>query len=75
MVQHHEEKLKNIQSIGPLETEQRVNITLDAMAMQHLPEQGRTASRFPGGFQKTIFGKEREPSTNLRVPPKSKSNK
>ena len=33
MVQHHEEKLKNIQSIGPLETEQRVNITLNAMAM------------------------------------------
>jgi hypothetical protein len=33
VVQHHEERLKHVQSIGPLETEQRVNITLDAMAM------------------------------------------
>jgi hypothetical protein len=33
VVQHHEEKFKNVQSIGPLETEQWVNVTVDAMAM------------------------------------------
>ena len=33
MVQHHEEELKNVQNIGPLKTEQWVNVSLDAMAM------------------------------------------
>ena len=69
MGQHYEGKLKNINSTEPLETKQWVTVTLDAMAM------GRTTSHFPAGLQKTIFGKEREPSTNLRVPPKSKPNK
>jgi len=74
VVQHHEEKIKNVQSIGPLETEQWVNVTVDAMAM-HLFSiyQNKVVQRHASLLDSRR--KEREPSTNLRVPPKSKSNK
>jgi hypothetical protein len=74
VVQHHEEKFKNVQSIGPLETEQWVNVTVDAMAM-HLFSiyQNKVVQRHASLLDPRR--KEREPSTNLRVPPKSKSNK